>query len=268
MNHGNVTEDLRGQILGQLTDRLSYDQLYREALSDPELKRTREELEAAMSNAREARRVVFELFQDLDRFSLDDYKPLADIDESKSRIVEFLRAAIDINGGSYRQLDDLRFELTADSNATPIVCTLDRDLAQEDEKLELIGIDHPLTKLLSEQWREAEPFLFGATANLGLEQPAALSVWLVHSFGSKQVVETLLVPIAVDGEGKRIPIIEKQYRDCFKAPTGYPQFQQTERVALLHEHIESTLQRELVYRGIASPGKGYSTELLAWVDIG
>ncbi|NCC28801.1 MAG: hypothetical protein EOM22_11820, partial [Gammaproteobacteria bacterium] len=44
--HGNVTEDLRGQILGQLNDRLSYDQLYREALSDPELKRTREELEA------------------------------------------------------------------------------------------------------------------------------------------------------------------------------------------------------------------------------
>jgi hypothetical protein len=41
-----------------LNDRLSYDQLYREALSDPELKRTREELEAAMSNAREARKVV------------------------------------------------------------------------------------------------------------------------------------------------------------------------------------------------------------------
>ncbi len=50
--HGNVTEDLRGQILGQLNDRLSYDQLYREALSDPKLVRTREELEAAMSNAR------------------------------------------------------------------------------------------------------------------------------------------------------------------------------------------------------------------------
>ncbi len=28
--HGNVTEDLRSQILGQLSERLSYDQLYRE----------------------------------------------------------------------------------------------------------------------------------------------------------------------------------------------------------------------------------------------
>ena len=99
--HGNVTEDLRGQILGQLNDRLSYDQLYREALSDPELKRTREELEAAMSNAREARKVVFELFQDLDGFSLDDYKPLENISESKSRIMEFLQAAVEADGGSF-----------------------------------------------------------------------------------------------------------------------------------------------------------------------
>ncbi len=262
-----MTEDLRGQILGQLNDRLSYDQLYREALSDPELKRTREELEAAMSNAREARKVVFELFQDLDRFSLDDYKPLADIDESKSRIVEFLRAAVDSNGGNHRQIDDLRFELTTDSNAAPIVCTLDRDLAQADENLELIGIDHPITNRLSDQWRAAEPSRLGATAVLGRDQPVALSVWLVHSFGSRQDAGAHLVPIAVDREGKRVPMIEKQYRDCFKAPTGRPQFEQSERTALLHEHIEPTLQRELGYRGIASPEKGYSTELLAWIEI-
>ena len=264
--HGNVTEDLRGQILGQLNDRLSYDQLYREALSDPELKRTREELEAAMSNAREARKVVFELFQDLDRFSLDDYKPLANIDESKSRLVEFLRAAVENNGGSYRQLDDLRFELTMDLNASPLICTLDRELAQEDENLELIGIDHPLTDRLAGQWRAAEPSRLGATAALGLNKPVALSVWLVHSFGSRQEAGAHLVPIAVDREGKRVPVIEKQYRDCFKAPTGQPQFDQSERTILLHEHIETTLQRELGYRGIASPEMGYSTELLAWVE--
>ena len=265
--HGNVTEDLRGQILGQLNDRLSYDQLYREALSDPELKRTREELEAAMSNAREARKVVFELFQDLDRFSLDDYKPLADIDESKLRLVEFLRAAVENNGGSYRQLDDLRFELITDSNASPIVCTLDRDHALADENLELIGIDHPITDQLIDQWRVAEPTRLGATAALGLDQPVAISIWLVHSFGSRQDAGAHLVPIAIDREGKRVPVIEKQYRDYFKAPTGRPQFEQAERTALLHEHIEPTLQRELSYRGIANPEMGYSTELLAWIEV-
>ena len=76
---GNVAEDLRAQILGQLSERLNYDRLYQEALSDPELKRTQVELEAALSNSREARQVVFDLFQDLDGFSLDDYKPFSDV---------------------------------------------------------------------------------------------------------------------------------------------------------------------------------------------
>src|SRR6185369_4043587 len=49
--HGNVAEDLRSQILGQLSERISYDKLYQQALSDPELKRTRVEVEAALANA-------------------------------------------------------------------------------------------------------------------------------------------------------------------------------------------------------------------------
>ena len=91
--NGNVAEDLRGQILGQLSERLSYESLYREALSDPELQRTKEELEAAMANASEARQVVFSLFQDLDGFSLDDYQPFADVQPGLDRIVAFLQAA-------------------------------------------------------------------------------------------------------------------------------------------------------------------------------
>ena len=76
--HGNIAEDLRSQILGQLSERISYDKLYQEALSDPELRRTRLEVEAALSNADEARKVIFELFQDLEGFSLEDYRPFAD----------------------------------------------------------------------------------------------------------------------------------------------------------------------------------------------
>src|SRR5690606_19201426 len=124
--HGNVTEDLRAQILGQLTDQLSYDQLYRDALTDPELKRTRQELEAAMTNANEARIVVGELFQDLDRFSLDDYKPLADVDSGKQRILRFVRAAIEAEGGQLTQLD--AHKIRADTDRFSTTWTLDRDL--------------------------------------------------------------------------------------------------------------------------------------------
>ncbi len=104
--HGNVAEDLRGQVLGQLSERLTYDQLYREALGDPELRRTKEELEAALSNASEARKVVFELFQDLDGFSLDDYKPFANVRPGLERVLEFLRASIAADGRRVDAQDD------------------------------------------------------------------------------------------------------------------------------------------------------------------
>jgi superfamily II DNA or RNA helicase len=38
--HGEVAENLRTQILGQLSERLNYESLYSQALNDPELKRT------------------------------------------------------------------------------------------------------------------------------------------------------------------------------------------------------------------------------------
>ena len=265
--HGHVTEDLRGQILGQLNDRLSYDQLYREALSDPELKRTRQELEAAMSNADEARRVVFELFQDLDRFSLDEYKPLADIDESKSRILEFLKQALHGEGGSLRQIDEKRFAVNLNGAGDPVVCTLDRDLAQEDDSLVLMGIDHPIMNTLIQRWRTATRDILGATAGMGLDYPAALTVWRVQSFGSGSEAGTHVIPIAVNTGGRRIPSLEKQYRACFSASPGQPSLEPEQRFRLLHDHVEPTLQRELLHRGIASPEKGYSTELLGWVEI-
>ena len=87
--YGQVTEDLREQILGQLSERLSYDRLYQDALKDPTLKRTRQELEVALENARTARQVVFELFQDLDTFRLDDYKQFEDSGKGMERLLRF-----------------------------------------------------------------------------------------------------------------------------------------------------------------------------------
>ena len=60
---GQVAEDLRGQILGQLSERLSYDRLYQDAVRDPRLVRTRQELEVAIDNARAARRSCGSFFR-------------------------------------------------------------------------------------------------------------------------------------------------------------------------------------------------------------
>src|SRR5260370_36380587 len=87
---GQVTEDLRGQILGQLSERLSYDRLYQDAVRDPRLVRTRQELEVAVENAREARQIVWELFQDLEGFRLEEYKEINDGGEGMARLRRIL----------------------------------------------------------------------------------------------------------------------------------------------------------------------------------
>jgi len=265
--HGNVTEDLRGQILGQLNDRLSYDQLYRDALLDPTLKRTRQEMEEAMSNADEARKVVFELFQDLDRFSLDEYTPLANIDESKFRIVEFIKQAVQAKKGCLKHIDEKRFSVSIDADGLPFLCTLDRDLSQEDDSLVLMGIDHPIMNTLVQRWQLTSPAVLGATAKMGIGYPAVLTIWLVQSFGTGTDTGSHIIPIAVTTDGKRIPSVEKQYRNCFSAPAGKILFQSEDRFRMLQDYVEPTLQRELRHRSIASPDKGYSTTLLTWLEI-
>ncbi|MFN6333304.1 MAG: DEAD/DEAH box helicase [Planctomyces sp.] len=262
---GNVTEDLRAQILGQLSDRLSYDQLYRNAISDPELRRTRQELEAAMSNANEARKVVYELFQDLDRFSLDDYQPLADIDAGKRRIVDFVKTAVELDGGQVDLLDQDRLRVTFDR--TELRCTINRELARSDDTLELLGLDHPLVLRLLHHWRSISPAELGATATVGLNQPVVLTVWLIQGYQRGADATATLVPIAVDHAGKRVPSVEKRLRDCFQPPSDAPAVPAAERSALLQTVIEPALQRELQHRGIAGVEKSHAARLIAWVEL-
>jgi superfamily II DNA or RNA helicase len=264
---GNITEDLQGQILGQLSDRLSYDQLYRDALSDPELKRTRQELEAAMTNASEARKVVYELFQDLDRFSLDDYEPLSDIAASKTRIVEFLRLAVEVDGGELHPVDEKRFHLRVCESDVPLTCTLDRDLAQSEDDLDLIGIDHPIMNQFFARWRRTSPEGLGTVADMRLGQDAILTVWLVQAFGKGTNSGTHIIPLALDLEGKRIPTIEKRFREYFHGKASISRLETSERQEILRDFVNPTLQRELAHRGIAARDKGYSTEMLAWVEV-
>jgi superfamily II DNA or RNA helicase len=263
--HGNVTEDLRAQILGQLSDQLSYDQLYRDALTDPELKRTRQEVEAAMANANEARIVVGELFQDLDRFSLDDYKPLADVDSGKQRILGFVRAAVEAEGGQVTQLDAHKIRAVTEHFST--TWTLDRDLAQQNDQVELLGLDHPFMTELLNRWQKTPPDQLGAAAAIGHNQRLILTVWFIQGYDRGSDTMSQIIPIAVDGEGTRIPAVEKRLNECVISPIGSVLFTLSERQTLLQSAIEPALHRELQHRGIASNDRSYTSELLCWVEV-
>lgn len=264
--HGNVTEDLRSQILGQLSERLSYDKLYQDALSDPELKRTREELSAAMSNASEARKVVFELFQDLDRFSLDDYEPYADVEAGQSRLLAFLGGALGAEGGALRRLDADRLAITSGNGQPDIRCTVNRDLARSEDDLDLIGIDHPLVTRLISEWKAVSADTIAASVSCNGEAPYVLTLWLVHSQSMGSDQKTHLIPLAVEHDGKRIPAVEKRRSEVFHQPPKDPALDPGERRTLLREVLDPMLQRELKQRGIATEQGGFAVELIGWVE--
>jgi len=103
---------------------------------------------------------------------------------------------------------------------------------------------------------------------MGLDQPSVVTVWQVQVYGKANESGTHIIPIAVTTTGKRVPSLEKQYSEAFRASPASPHLDPTARDGLLHEHIEPMLQREITPRGISTPEGGYSSKLLAWREVG
>lgn len=266
-DQGNVAEDLRAQILGQLSERLNYDRLYQEALSDPELKRTQVELEAALSNSREARQVVFDLFQDLDGFSLDDYKPFSDVSSSLDRLVRFLSAAVADRQQRLVKIDNETYDLVTIDGASQQRFTLNRDLATSSDNLELMGLDHPLVQEELGRWRSVPPEEIGIAVSGDLDTPVLLSLWMVEASSGNGERRVVVQPIAVKQDGTRVPVVERQVEQYLQAPVTLSKFALEQRQEIFTHVIEPTLQRELKHKGAANGDGSYSAELIGYVEI-
>lgn len=259
---GNVAEDLRSQILGQLSERIKYQELYAQALQDPELIRTRLELNAAMNNASQAREVVFELFQDLDRFSLDDYAPLSKIQESLNLLIGFVDKACVFDGFKFNKLDDVHYELRDEKNSVQGQFTTDRDEANNSEQLQLIGLDHPFVEDLLIRFRQLAAEEIGiavkSSGNNGI-----LSIWEIETHNDKGHDVHSILKFAVDTDGNRLPIMEKHTEDIFQQ---IPVNSSGNHLEMLPK-LETIMERELKYRGIIKDEQPYSAGLIGWVEL-
>lgn len=266
-DQGNVAEDLRTQILGQLSERLNYDRLYQEALSDPELKRTQIELEAAMSNSREARQVVFNLFQDLDGFSLDDYKPFSDVSSSLDRIVRFLSAALLERQQKLVRIDEQTYDLIAEDGNRQVRFTLNRNAATAQDELELLGLDHPIIQSELTRWRSLPPEAIGIAVTADLDAPALFSIWIVETTTGNGDRRIVIQPIAITLDGIRVPAIERQGGHYLQATPARPWLLPEQRFEIFSHQVEPTLQRELKHKGTANGDSSYSAELIVYAEI-
>jgi hypothetical protein len=265
---GQIAEDLRTQILGQLSERISYDKLYQEAVRDPRLVRTRQELDVAIENAQTARRVVFELFQDLEGFRLDDYRVMDDAGAGMKRLVNYMQTSLLQHGGTYRKIGENIYEISGATDTTRL--TTEREVAKADEALALLGLEHPLIRGLSERDIALPARSRGIMATLGTQTsgPCVLPIWKVLLRNPDGMGISLIIPLAADRLGNRRADCEStasNIRVLSEASTAG--LSPKEREMLLGSFFPEMLQRDLAFKGHLSDGASISSRLLAWVEL-
>ncbi len=266
---GNVAEDLRAQVLGQLSERLNYDRLYQTALSDPELRRTKVELDAALANASEAREVVFELFQDLDGFSLEDYQPFSDLAGSVGRIHDFLGAALAEQGWALRKVAGDLFEVINDAGAVVARFTDDRERAMATDGLGLLGLDHPLVASQLAKWRSTPAEQLGSSVRKAEEEAAAVLCWWHFEASTQQGDrKTQVLAIAIRAGGGRSAVLERLSDRLLDRSPSEGGLSLSERRLFLTKFAEPALQRELQHRGLLAAEGSFAAELLGWLEVG
>lgn len=265
--NGNVVENFRSQILGQLSERLNYERLYQDALSDPDLKRTTHELADALSNAAEARKVVFDLFQALEDFNLEDYKPFADVSASMNRLIRFLSAALEEKKQTIVRVSNDIYELRNELGEKVLRFTTNREVAREQDGLDLMGLDHPIMQSAIERWQNVVPEELGTSVIGDDEVAAILTWWLVELLGQNGEQRFLLKSLAINPNGKRLPTIERKGSDILLQAPTLPFLKLSERQRLLQDYLEPMLNRELQHHGLTETQGAFSTQLIGWVEV-
>jgi len=267
--NGQVSEDLRSQILGQLFERLSYDRLYQDAVRDPALRRTRQEIEMAMENAARARNVVLELFQDLEGFNISDYQARDDKGAGMQRLIQFAATALRHKNGKLIEVEKDKTYIADMGNGQLIRFTTQRDIAIEDENLSLLGLEHPLIQQLLEEFTSLSPEARALRGKIpSLNNTGVLTIWRIEIQGAKGHLQRLILPLGVNSEGERTRSIEQAWTMLQQLQPSFGEgFTSDCLEHILLEVIPPMLQRELQHTGALPEGATFSASLLGLVEL-
>lgn len=266
---GQVAEDLRIQVLGQLGSTLSYDRLYQEAVRDPTLKRTRQELAVAMDNADKARRFVFELFQDLDRFNLGDYQKWDDQGRGMKRLVDFTARAAFLSGWQFTKKSERTWELVRKNHPT-LMFTTDRDTALQDDNLQLLGLEHPVVAALLREYSESDTAGRAVSGKItAIPGNGLLMVWKVTVQTRDGQTHIRIVKIGIDENGLRTQWLERIGDQLLgmTAPETISPSSWRQSAMAMKQRIGELLHKELVFSGSINEEMSYLAVPLALVCV-
>jgi hypothetical protein len=211
---------------------------------------------------------VFDLFQDLEGFSLDEYRPFEDVSDGLRRLVEFLSASLPDRGQRLVRHGDDLLEIVDAAGKRVAMLTTDRAKATEDENLELLGLDHPIVEGELSKWRALDPTRVGACVNTGRSEAALLAMWLIEASNAHNERKSLVQSIAVDTKsGVRIPAIERQIESTFRKTEAEPFLSTAARLEAFHQHLEPTLERELQMKGVLGENGSFTAELIGLLEV-
>jgi superfamily II DNA or RNA helicase len=263
--HGQVAEDLRSQILGQLSESLKYQQLYADALADPKLERTKQELEVAIENANVARKAVFELFQDLEGFSLDEYAPLKSGSEAMLELVEFVKVATKEFKGTFDQISNTEFIVGVPGFGEPLRFVTDRDQATMHANVQLLGIDHPMVAKLIDLAGNLGPENIGISVARNGAETGLATCWKIVATDEKGRRTVRMVNLAIDMKGNRVPLLEKSFVTLFtRKPMHTSSAVEPDKMELF---LNQAVQRELELNNFTKGESTWHEELVAAVHV-
>jgi hypothetical protein len=220
-----------------------------------------------MSNAAEARKVVFELFQDLDGFRLDDYKAMGSPEEGMGALVRFVTEAASAEADTFTSRGNKLFAWNDGKTKAETVLTTERELSLQNEKVQLLGLDHPLVAAYLGKFRDLLPEQLGVRVQTPDGHSGVLAAWAVEARDDKGQVKRIIVPLAVDSDGKRLVAWERHPETLWHAPPLPQNGSHTDKMlTLLRETLEPMLHRKLEHRGLAKGSRGFETKLIGWVE--
>jgi hypothetical protein len=136
-------------------------------------------------------------------------------------------------------------------------------LARQD--VELVGLDHPLVVSYMASYRNLPAQEVGVRVRSSDSRTGVVSIWHVTTQGDRGETKTVILPLAVDFHGHRVPSWERQIDGLYQLPPATPESKP--RLELLAQVLEPMIQRELNHRGVVGQHLGYDARLIGWVEV-
>jgi hypothetical protein len=182
-------------------------------------------------------------------------------------LVRFVSDAANAEADTFTSRDNNLFEWIDSNTKTETLLTTERELSLQKDKVQLLGLDHPIVTKYLRLFRELSPEQIGVRVQSPDENDGVLAVWVVEARGDKGQTRRTIVTLAVDMEGKRLLSWERHPEKLWHAPpTGPSGANPDVMLLLLRDKLEPVLNRELEHRGLAKGSRGFESQLIAWIE--